>query len=360
MQRLLSALPTPPVLLSTLSIAILLSACGGSSSTHDFTQPLESVESQTPHGPIFDPAAAKIPTTNDLLFSGSTDGTLNIPNPDNNPIISAVNQLDGFSTSIPITADFGMPLAPTSLVIGSSIHVFEVTKNQQGAVTAVIRELLPAEIMAIPTGDSASTLALIPLAPLKESSSYLVILTNDIKDPTGLVAQAPSAYSLARSTAPLVDSDFEALEPLRQLVNNMEAMATSEGINKSKIILSWSFTTQSITPVLKQVATNANAGDIALAPTGQTTHDFSPLLAGIADVSIGTLDIPYYLEAPDSDNPTASITGYWKGIGGSALTRFNTTPIATRILNTPVIMTTPNANSGQTKPAEGWPVIIYQ
>jgi hypothetical protein len=360
MQFLLSALPSPPLLLSTVSVAILLTACGGSSSTHDFTQPLETVESQPPHGPIFDPAAAKIPTTNDLLFSGSTDGTLNIPNADNNPIISAVNELDGFSTTIPITADFGMPLAPATLVIGDTIHVFEVTKNQQGAVTSVVKELTSTAIMAIPTGDNGSTLALIPVAPLKESTPYLVILTNGIKDPSGSVAQAPSAYSLARSISPLSGSDFEALEPLRQLVNNMEGMAVSEGVDKSKIILSWSFTTQSITAVLKQVAMNASAGDLVLAPTGQTTNDFSPLLAGIADVSIGTLDIPYYLEAPDSDNPTASTTGYWKGMNGSALTRFNTTPIATRILNTPVIMTTPNANSGQTKPAEGWPVIIYQ
>ncbi|MCK5897375.1 MAG: Ig-like domain-containing protein, partial [Cocleimonas sp.] len=290
MRFLFSALRTPPVLLSTVSVAILLTACGGSSSTHDFTQPLETGESTPPHGPIFDPAAANIPTTNDLLFSGSTDGTLNIPNADNNPIINAVNELDGFSTTIPITADFGMPLDPASLVIGETVHVFEVTKNQQGAVTSVIRALTSAEIMAVATGDNASTLALIPLAPLKESTGYLVILTNAIKDPSGSVAQAPSAYSLARSTAPLTGTDFEALEPLRQLINNMEGMAASEGVDKNKIILSWSFTTQSITPVLKQVATNASAGDIVLAPTGQTTHDFSPLLAGIADVSIGTLD----------------------------------------------------------------------
>ena len=183
MRFLFSELPTKPALLSTLSVAILLSACGGGSSKYDFTQPLERVESEAPHGPIFDPAATKIPTTNDLLFRGSTDGTLNIPNPDNNPIISAVNELDGFSTTIPITADFGMPLAPASLVIGESIRIFEVTKNQRGAVTSVVRELTLAEIMATPIGDNGSTLALIPLAPLKESTSYLVVLTNAIKDP---------------------------------------------------------------------------------------------------------------------------------------------------------------------------------
>ena len=359
MRFLLSALPKTFALLGALSIAVLVSACG-SSSKDNSEQPSESTESATSHGPLFDPATAKIPTTNDLLFKGSTDGTLNIPNPDNNPAITAINTLDGFSTTIPITAEFDMPLAPSSLVIGDTIHVFEVTKNQQGAITNIVKELTTAEITTTATGENASILALTPLTPLKESSSYLVILTNDIKDPSGAVAQAPSTYSLVRSTTALTGADVEALEPLRQLVNNMEGMAASKGVDKSKIILSWSFTTQSITPVLNQLATNASAKTIVIAPTGKTTNDFSLLLTGMADVSIGTLDIPYYLEAPDDENPTASMTSYWKGMGGTALTRFNTKPIATTILNIPVIMTVPNANSGQTKPAEGWPIIIYQ
>ncbi|MCK5810125.1 MAG: lipase [Cocleimonas sp.] len=347
-------------LLPTLSIAVLLSACGGSDSSYDFTKEENPAKPVPPHGPIFDPAAAKIPSTNDLLFKGSTDGTLNIPNTDNNPLITAINQLDGFSTSIPFTADFGMSIAPASLLIGKTIHIFEVTKNTQGAVTSVVRELTTAEIAATTTGDEKKTLTLIPRTPLKESTPYLVILTNGIKDPSNAAAQAPSAYSLARSTTPLTDSDFQALEPLRQLINNMESMAASEGVDKNKIILSWSFTTQSTTAVLKQVANNASAGNLVVTPTGTTTTDFVSLLPGYADVSIGTLDIPYYLEAPSTDNPTASMTSHWKGVGGGALTRFNTLPIATRTLNVPVIMTVPNATSGKTKPVGGWPVVMYQ
>jgi len=350
------------LLLPMLSIAVLLNACG-SDSKHDFT-PAEdpsngSSESTPPRGPIFDPASANIPTTNDLLFSGSSDGTLNIPNTDNNPIITAINELDGFSTSIPITADFGMSLDPASLIVGDTLHIYEVTKNQQGAVTSIVRELTDTEILATPTGDKATTLALVPRRPLKESSSYLVILTNAITDPTGEKAQASSAYSLARSLTPLTGSDFAVLEPLRQLINNMEEMAASTGVDKSTIVLSWSFTTQSTTAVLQQIADTASASTIVIAPTGQTTNDFVSLLAGLADISIGTLDLPYYLTAPSSDNPTAPLTAHWQGVGGSILTGFNTTPIATSTLNVPVIMTTPNATSGQTKPAQGWPVIIY-
>ena len=345
-----------PILI--LSITVLLSACG-SDSEHDFTPPEDPSESSPPHGPIFDPASANIPTTNDLLFSGSVDGTLNIPNTKNNPVITAVNKLDGFSTSIPITADFGMSIDPASLIVGETLHIYEVTKNQQGAVTSIVRELTNTEILATPTGDKATTLALVPRIPLKESSSYLVILTNGIKDPAGKRAQASSVYSLARSTTPLTNSDYATLEPLRQLINNMEDMAASTGVDKSNMVLSWSFTTQSTTVVLKQLADTVSASDIVIAPTGKTTNDFVPLLPGLADISIGTLDLPYYLSAPSSDNPTAPLSAHWQGIGGSLLTRFNTTPIATSTLNVPVIMTTPNATSGQTKPAAGWPVIIY-
>jgi hypothetical protein len=346
------------LLLPILPIIVLLSACG-SDSKHDFDLPKDPNDSTPPHGPIFDPASSKIPTTNDLLFSGSVDGTLNIPNTANNPAIAAINTLDGFSTSIPITADFGMSLDPASLIIGDTLHIYEVTKNQQGAVTSIVRELTNTEIIAASTGDKAKVLALVPQKPLKESSSYLVILTNGIKDPAGKVAQASSAYSLARSSTPLTGTDFAVLEPLRQLINNMEDMAASTGVDKSKIVLSWSFTTQSTTVVLKQVADTASAGDIVIAPTGKTTNDFVSLLAGLADISIGTLDLPYYLEAPSTNNPTAPLTAHWQGVGGSILTRFNTTPIATSTLNVPVIMTTPNAASGQTKPAEGWPIILY-
>ncbi|RTZ63703.1 MAG: lipase [Aquificaceae bacterium] len=351
-------LTTAPAILTSLSVAVLLTACGGGSSKHDFTQPYKTEPTAT-HGPIFDPANGNIPTTNDLLFAGSKDGTLNIPNTGNNPLIAAANELDGFSTSIPITADFGMSLDPNSLILGNTVRVFEVVKNAAGAVLSVTRELTAADIMLAPTGADLKTLALIPRKPLKESTSYLVALNNGIKGSDGLPAQAPSTYSIAKSST-LAGTDYAALAPLGQLIANMEAIAVSQGIDKNKIILTWSFTTQSITPVLSTLAANATAGKIVVAPTGKTTNDILALFPGIADVSIGTLDVPYYLEIPSTANPTAAKTGHWQGAGGSPLTRINTTPVANSTLTIPVMMTTPNANSGKTMPTAGWPIVIYQ
>jgi len=348
---------------SLFSAIFLLAGCGGSSD-YDFTTPIEVPASAPTHGPIFDPAAGKLPTTNDLFFvnladgSVSADGTLQIPNTSENPIIPQINTLDGFSTSNPIIAEFGTPIDQASLAIGSSVRVFEVSKTQ-GAVTGVVREITAAEMSAVAIGDGTS-LALVPHAPLKESTSYMVLLTNLIKGTDGLPAQSASTYVIAKSQVPLTGGDFAALEPIRMLVNNMEDVAVSQSIAKESIVLSWSFTTQSITPVLKDVAASAKAGNLIVAATGKTTNDVSSSLPGIADVYIGTLDVPYYLETPTEANSFDPRSGYWKGVNGSSLTRYNTTPVANTNLTIPVMMTVPNAMSGQTKPATGWPVVMYQ
>ncbi len=47
---------------------------------------------------LFVPLGGILPYPNDLYFSGSTDGTLNLPASAFNPNIGAVNALDGYST----------------------------------------------------------------------------------------------------------------------------------------------------------------------------------------------------------------------------------------------------------------------
>ena len=182
--------PISTVLLITTFVSTLVLAGCNSKSDYSFNATAPTDIAKVPHGPVFDPAKGKIPTTNDLLFKDSKDGTLNIPNdadkdgkPDN-PIVAQVNQLDGFSTTNPITIDFGMDIDPASL--GDGVKVFQVLKDPKtGLVTSVIRELTNDEIVAVPTADKK--LAIIPKRPLTESSSYLVVLTNAIKDSKGKI-----------------------------------------------------------------------------------------------------------------------------------------------------------------------------
>ncbi len=344
---------------------LVLTACGGGGTDYKFNQ--TPVVKASP-APAFSPAEGG-PTTNNLLFAGTTDGTLNIPNPDNNPVLAALNTLDGFSTTNPIVTHFSTPLDPASLAIGSSIRVFEVSTTAQGIVTKVNRELGKQEILAKTIDPGNKTLALIPLKPLKESTTYMAVLTRGIKDAEGTPVNSSGTYLLLKGPA-IPDSagtpaQVAQLKALRPLVNAMEAAASADTVNnkvaKNSIVLSWAFTTQSITPVLDKVAENATAGAITMVNTGLTPHDANPLLPGISEnIYIGTLDVPYFLTAPDVNDPTAALTGSWKGIGGSNLTRFNPTPIATSSLTIPVIMTIPKETASNPKPANGWPIVIYQ
>ena len=69
----------------------------------------------------FDPSNGVIPFPNNLLFSGTTDGTLNIPVTDaadySDPQV-AMNALDGFSTVAPITARFSSGIENDTLIGG--------------------------------------------------------------------------------------------------------------------------------------------------------------------------------------------------------------------------------------------------
>lgn len=351
------------LLAASFSLTILLSACGGDSTNYDFSS--NPALEPTP-APTFSPADGG-PSTNNLLFAETTDGTLNIPNPGVNPVITALNTLDGFSTINPITANFSTPLDKDSLVVGSSVRVFEVSTTAAGVVTGVTSELGPDSITATTVDAENKTLAIVPLKPLKESTTYMALLTRGIKDEHGTPVSSSSTYLLLKSEIPIPDAaspdpaQVAQLRALQPLVNAMESAAAAESVAKDSIVLSWAFTTQSITPVLDTVAANATAGAITMVNTGQTPNDVNPALPGVSeDVYIGTLDVPYFLEAPTAGNPTAALTGFWKGVGGSFLTRFNPTAVATSTLTIPVIMTIPKDTAANPKPSSGWPIVIYQ
>ena len=369
--------------------ALFLAGCSDSTN-YDFDKSV--VDAQTGFDnanlkAIFDPRESKIPPTNDLLFVSaetglSKDGTLQIPvDGENDPqklVKDALNQLDGFSTSAPVTAAFSGSLDTDSLKLGSAIRVFEVTRGVDQQINGIARELAsPEDLVATAVGQNQTTLALVPTHPLKPKTTYLVVLTDAIKGQAGAAAKADTLYGLTKGEGPLT-GDLAALEPLRQAVNGFERLAAGAGIAKDSIVLSWSFTTQSIGDVLEDVFTKAVASRIQTIPALNTAVDppvqlttknfldpegTNPAITGKADVFLGAMSVPYYLNAgtPGEQN-SAPRSGSWKGAGGSALTRFNTTPVKTTDLTIPVLITVPNAASakGATPPEGGFPVVIFQ
>ena len=392
----------PRMSLALALSSVLLSACGGSSnSSRAVPVPVPTNgDGSLVSGVItarFDPSAAVIPLPNNLLLSGTNDLTLNAPvaNPDNygDPTV-AINALDGWSTTSPWTFGFNVKPKVASLTAGNSVRVFEVTlTGPGGGVTGVVRELAtPADFVVAPVSSDTSgrTIAVVPTKPLRQLTSYMAVITSGVTDEAGNDATPDTAYFLGKRTAPLCVNGASterllpaatacALEPLRQLTNSHLAAAASKGISPDKVVLSWVMTTQGITPVLQ-----AAAGKVAqtpapltrLAPTGLTIGNLGAGLAPIADIYIGTLDVPYYLGAAVSNNnPGTVTTGFWKAAPGAYVPPFNAVglspastnvtfanpfPVATKTETIPVLLTVPNNASGQVRPAAGWPIVIYQ
>lgn len=353
----------------TLLAAAIISVGCSDDSNYDFDQSVQNAQDTydaTNPVAIFDPANGKIPTTNDFLFSGSTDGTLNLPisNTDSDgtkALLAGLNKLDGFSTVAPITAGFNVAVDGSSIALGSTVRVFELTKTN-GQISGIAGELnSPAQMVATLSGDD--TLALLPTTPLKPKTGYLVVVTNGVKTAEGTAFPASSTYQLAKGTEPYTAAPYDALEPVRQAVNGYETLAAAAGTAKEDVILSWSFTTQSVGDVLADVYDDGTTGTFVAAPSGLTTKtaldptDSNPAITGSADIYVGTLEVPYFSAIGTGAQDTGPVTASWTGAGGSSLTQLNTTPVKTDDLTIPVLITVPN---GSAEPAGGWPVAIFQ
>jgi len=382
-------------------VVSILAGCGGSSSTpRSVPTPITENPDGTPTTDVitanFDPANGVLPFPINLLLSGSGDLTLNIPVADptdfGDPQV-ALNALDGFSTVSPWTFSFSDPVDADTIVPGSSVRLFEVQfVFGTIAVQQVVTELVPGQdyvATVAGTDPTGRTIAIVPLKPLEEMTGYMAVVTDAVQDAEGNPATPSQTYFLAKRTEPLVtdggvsteplldNATAQALEPIRQLVNAQETAAEAVGIARDDIVLSWTATTQSITPVLNVVRSTLSATSSTLAPTGLTTADVLPPGAspGIADVFIGVVELPYFLGVPSAENPTAPLNQFWEASPGNYVPPFdgleldsestnvtvaNPIPVERDRQTVPILVTVPNQFSGQVKPAGGWPVAIFQ
>lgn len=373
-------------------LLLILGACSsGSNSPRAVPAPPATNNDGSPVTGIitanFNPSIAVVPFPTNLLLLGTTDLTLNIPSSDptdiSNPV-NAMNAIDGFSTSAPWSTGFSAAPRPESVVPGSSVRLFEVAlTGPGGGVVGIVRELQPgAEYVAVASGQNV---VILPTKPLPELTSFMAVVTDGITDSRGNDATPDQAYFIAKRTAPLVDAQgnstdplldnatAQALEPLRQLTNSQEFAAASVGISRDDIVISWVATTQSISPVMGAVRSTTTAQTSSIVPSGLTTAAIG--LNGIADIHIGYMETPYYLDAFSATNPLGPLQGRWEAAPGAYVPPFdafgldptstnvtfaNPFPVVKSTEGIPVIITIPNAGSGQAKPASGWPVAIFQ
>jgi hypothetical protein len=342
-----------------------------------------------------------IPWPTDFFFlvaagSGKVDGTPTIPSPLNAPPFTyqgaALDGQDGWSTTAFTSTAFNFPLDPTS-ISGSSVKIVEmyldnVTKTPAttlppGVTSPVIRTLtagtdFKAEVSP-DTDSGGKILRITPLKPLRPSAGlinigYVVLVTNGIKDTSGNSAQ-PSALYSAIKASPVTCTNFtDATQKAWCLGTRWHLnIAPAAGVNPADVVVSWSYTTQSVEDTFKYIATAVPGTTIAVQATGLTTKQVSPALEGKANIYVGTTTVPYYLSKPANTKDRVVLTNVWRAAGpppvpgfdqaSRNVTRFNPVPAKTTDVTIPVLVTVPNATAaggGCSKPTAGWPVVIFQ
>jgi len=289
---------------------------------------------------IFDPAGGVLSVPNDLLFTGTLDGTLNIPVADPTDFADptvALNAIDGWSTANPFVLGINFP-AGTSLDASSvfnpaSVRIFEATMGgdsgcesiTRGSACNVVGELtFGVDFVAQGVGNSV---AVVPLKPLKSKTTYILALTSNLKDSNGKAVEGSETYISVRQDINASPLGTAAQLGLQAVINSYENVIVDAGADKESLIYTMAMTTQSTTDALFTVkalmAANAGQGVVPSISMADTGASVANILAGQIPPSLvplyssanfmqGSITLPYYLGVPTVENPMGPVNGWWK------------------------------------------------
>jgi hypothetical protein len=385
-----------------LAAGYLLAGCSGSSS--DSIGPTDPTSGNGNPGsspavddfvPLFRPTSGILPFPIDLYFSGTTDGTLNLPASIRSftPHFDALNALDGWSTTSDITLRFSAAIDAATLP--ANVRVIRVAiDNATKATVGVLGILQPNVDYSIgvsPDVDSGgATLLIRPLRPLVPSAGatnngYLILVTDGVTDTSGNPAAADSEYLTVRTAAiadltagvnPPTCASIDAGTPAGATLNGVCRLTYAHlaigsqlpgalVVAPEDVVASFSFSTVATHDTLAFLAATTVPRPYSVTATGLNTSFMG--LPGIADIFAGTLNIDYRLAIPGAANPMSVLTTPWQAAGSSPsplidpasrnLTRFNPVPAAGTAIDIPLLLMVPNI---MPKPANGWPVAIFQ
>ncbi len=299
------------------------------------TQPLSRI--------TFDPANAVVSVPNDLLFSGTTDGTLTMPGEsvelgqsvDYTDPQTALGALDGWSTVAPFAIDVatteGVTLDTSTAALPGAVRIFEATLGgalspdsectANGDVTAckIGRELVfGTDFITMGSGNS---ILVVPTAPLKASQGYLLAVTKVVKDSTNTSIAPSSTYESVRLDVASQPLPLPSQLQLQTIINSYEDKLEESGVDVAEVVYSAAFTTQSTDdvfnaaklmmlpaanqPVLEPFAPHpygATAGDVLVAAGMAEAGSMAAMSASRANVFTSKLHAPFYLETPTAEN----------------------------------------------------------
>ncbi len=344
-----------------LCLSAVLAVSGCESGTSRGPEPTAFAAPAPPQGTgfvaLYAPPVDVVPYPNDLY--NPTGVRLNVPVKITSPLANALNTIDGFSTTAAISAPFNAPLDAQSLVpfnplnpTGTeNVFVLDVTNNMPLVAGLHYR-------LRVSPAASGATLEIIPLMPLAPRTRYAFIITSGVQSSYGSAAGADTIFGAVRDAhlagltsvpgAPQLDPLFPAITPLIDLAGTL-------GLPGASVVSAWSMLTQSTGDVLEAVAASVAPQSATIVPAGVNTGDLNLGLAGYADLYFG------YMEAPYFGDPSVPLDSVWVNDEFVPPNVLNPAPLP-RVPNMrlPVLLTLPNDDSGQSRPAAGWPVAIFQ
>lgn len=402
--------------------SLALTACSGGSGSG----PKDPIVPPGPGGVartkvLFDPADTDgdgnkpLPVPNDLLFSGTTDLSLNFPGVSDADLLgadgtkrtqAALSKLDGWSTHAPFVIQFANSAAGTKLSeasLNAGVKLFKVTLNRTataqgvipptGPVTAIERELTAGtdyKLELAKDDPSGMTLRVIPLKLFAPQASYMVVITNALQDSAGNGVLPDTTYGVMKQATPPANASPEQTA-LHGLIQAQEIAASSAGIARDSISLSYTFTVQSravmtvglpavlANPQVKGVITVADkpAFSAIAIPLSSLSPATKPIGGDYVSVRFGEVTVPYFSTPRTSTaQDTGPVFGQWKSPqlrpdnsqpnpfypnlnymfpfpapqGAGPVAGFERIPVLAAIPTSPACV----------KPASGWPVTIFQ
>jgi Pla-1/cef family extracellular lipase len=352
-----------------LLAGLFLVSCGGGNSSSQTITDVRPDASVTPASRIvFDAGAGDIPLPSDLLFSGTSDGTLEMPDETagraagsidyGNPAV-ALGGADGWSPILPMQVSLNMVDGATvdaTTVNGSTVVMIQtVTPPTDGSGAGCIpvepfislSPGLPCGVVAPLTYGvdyvavaGADSITIAPLSPLDAKTTYVVGILDGVMDSRGEAVLASTQYE--QVTRSDVDIDFPSLDSLQDAVNLYEAIIDlgtgGDGSAPADALFTAAWTTASVGDVVgtattvlaatpPSIADVTSAGvTVAAAFVGLGLLDpvdaaTSPL--ALADLYSAEVTLPYYSGTPeDGSDP---LTDNWAArcdnplaIGGAA------------------------------------------
>ncbi|MBL4910702.1 MAG: lipase [Alteromonadaceae bacterium] len=294
---------------------------------------------------VFDPSNGKLSVPNDLLFQGTTDGTLNMPlepGAGGSDPTFALSALDGWSTVNPFVINLNFPsstsLNADSVFNPASVHIYETImggdRNDEecaavarGLACKVVGELtFGVDFVPRAVGNS---IAIVPLKPLKAKTTYILALTNNIQDSKGTAVAGSPTYELVQQDISSQPLGSPSQLGLQAVINSYETAAASQGVSKDAIIYTMAMTTQSTIDVLSTIKSmmvgNLQQGkyptigvqdtgmSVADVLTGKIPPELIPLYS-TANFMQGEITLPYFLGIPSSTNPMAPVNSWWTSL----------------------------------------------